>query len=42
MFNSGWDFHFTLHYELFSSLYFNVLTSDTDVKPTLDCKGHKI
>ena len=41
-FNLGWDSDFTLHYDVISPLYFNVApTSDTDFKPTLDCKAHK-
>ena len=41
-FNLGWDSDFTLHYDVILPLYFNVApTSDTDVKPTIDCKGHK-
>ena len=40
-FNLGWDSNFTLYYDVISPLYFNVApTSDTDVKPTLYCKGH--
>ena len=37
--NLGWDIDFPIVYEVVSPLYFNVgLTSDSDVKPTLDWK----
>ena len=38
--NLGWDIDIALDYDAISQLYFNVgLTTDTDVKPTLGCKG---
>ena len=37
--NLGWDIDFPIVYNVVSPLYFNVgLTSDSDVKPTLDWK----
>ena len=37
--NLGWYIDFPIVYEVVSPLYFNVgLTSDSDVKPTLDWK----
>ena len=39
--NIEWDIDFGLDYDVISQLYSNVcLTSDTDVKPTLDCKAY--
>ena len=38
--NLGWDIDFPIVYDVVSPLYFNVgLTTDSDVKPTLDWKG---
>ena len=38
--NLGWDIDFLIVYDVVSPLYFNVgLTTDSDVKPTLDWKG---
>ena len=40
--NLGGYIDFCLDYDVISLLYSNVgLTSDTDVKPTLDCKAYK-
>ena len=40
--NLVWDIEFGLDYDFVSPLYSNIgLTSDTIVKPTLDCKAFK-